>query len=84
MTAICEAIEKLEKQIVKLRNRWRDTHRDVKSLRAQKESAGEEAAEEDSRACRRQKGRQSQSQRQRSGAEAPTSSVWLPMATPSP
>jgi putative sigma-54 modulation protein len=45
MTAICEAIEKLEKQIVKLRNRWRDTHRDVKSLRAQKESAGEEVAE---------------------------------------
>lgn len=45
MTAICEAIEKLEKQIVKLRNRWRDTHRDVKSLRAQKESAGEAAEE---------------------------------------
>lgn len=40
MTALCEAIEKLEKQVVKLRNRWRDTHRDVKSLRAQKESAG--------------------------------------------
>jgi len=46
MTAICEAIDKLEKQIVKLRNRWRDTHRDVKSLRAQKESAGEAAEEE--------------------------------------
>jgi putative sigma-54 modulation protein len=41
MTAACDAIEKLEKQIVKLRNRWRDTHRDVKTLRAQKESAGE-------------------------------------------
>lgn len=41
LTAVCEAIEKLEKQVVKLRNRWRDTHRDVKSLRAQKESAGE-------------------------------------------
>ena len=41
MTAICEAIQKLEKQIVKLRNRWRDTHRDVKSLRAQKESAAD-------------------------------------------
>lgn len=44
MTAVCEAIEKLEKQIVKLRSRWRDTHRDVKSQRAQKESAGEAAA----------------------------------------
>jgi putative sigma-54 modulation protein len=43
MTAVCEAIEKLEKQIVKLRNRWRDTHRDVKTQRAQKESAGEAA-----------------------------------------
>jgi putative sigma-54 modulation protein len=47
MTAVCEAIEKLEKQIVKLRNRWRDTHRDVKSQRAQKESAGGTAAEEE-------------------------------------
>jgi putative sigma-54 modulation protein len=47
MTALCDAMEKLEKQIVKLRNRWRDTHRDVKSQRAQKESAAEsEAAEE--------------------------------------
>ena len=43
MTAVCEAIEKLEKQIVKLRNRWRDTHRDVKVMRAQKESAAEMA-----------------------------------------
>jgi putative sigma-54 modulation protein len=41
MTAICDAIEKLEKQIVKLRNRWRDTHRDVKGSRAKKESATE-------------------------------------------
>lgn len=47
MTAICEAIEKMEKQIVKLRNRWRDTHRDVKSQRAQKESAGEVAVAEE-------------------------------------
>jgi putative sigma-54 modulation protein len=44
MTAVCEAIEKLEKQIVKLRNRWRDTHRDVKVTRAQKESAAEMAS----------------------------------------
>ncbi len=39
MIAICEAIEKLEKQIVKLGSRWRDTHRDVKNARAKKESA---------------------------------------------
>jgi putative sigma-54 modulation protein len=39
MTAICDAIEKLETQIVKIRNRWRDTHRDVKGSRAKKESA---------------------------------------------
>ena len=39
-TAVCEAIEKLEKQIVKLRNRWRDTHRDVKVLREKKETNG--------------------------------------------
>jgi len=46
MTAACGAIDKLEKQIVKLRNRWRDTHRDVKTLRAQKESAGGTAVAE--------------------------------------
>ncbi len=40
LTAVCEAIGKLEKQIVKLRNRWRDTHRDVKGLREKKESNG--------------------------------------------
>jgi putative sigma-54 modulation protein len=40
LTAVCEAIDKLEKQIVKLRNRWRDTHRDVKGLREKKESNG--------------------------------------------
>jgi putative sigma-54 modulation protein len=40
MTAVCEAIEKLEKQVVKLRNRWRDTHRDVKVMREKKETNG--------------------------------------------
>jgi putative sigma-54 modulation protein len=40
MTAACEAIEKLEKQIVKLRSRWRDTHRDVKVVREKKEANG--------------------------------------------
>ncbi len=36
-TALCHAVEKLEKQIVKLRNRWRDTHRDAKGVRSTKE-----------------------------------------------
>ncbi len=36
--ALCHAVEKLEKQIVKLKNRWRDTHRDAKSVRSTKES----------------------------------------------
>jgi len=37
-TAVCCAIEKLEKQVVKIRERWRDTHRDAKSVRSGKES----------------------------------------------
>ncbi len=37
-TAICQAIEKLEKQLVKLRDRWRATHRDAKAVRSNKES----------------------------------------------
>ncbi len=36
-TALCDAVEKLEKQIVKLRSRWRDTHRDAKGVRSTKE-----------------------------------------------
>lgn len=36
--ALCEATEKLEKQIVKLKNKWRDTHRDPKGTRSSKES----------------------------------------------
>ena len=36
-TALCHAVEKLEKQIVKLRNKWRDTHRDPKATRSLKE-----------------------------------------------
>jgi ribosomal subunit interface protein len=46
MMAVCQAIEKLEKQIVKLRSRWRDTHRDPKTTRAQKESLEEAAPTE--------------------------------------
>lgn len=37
-TALCGAVEKLEKQIVKLRTRWRDTRRDAKGVRSTKES----------------------------------------------
>ncbi len=37
-TALCHAVEKLEKQVVKLRDRWRDTHRDAKAVRSTKES----------------------------------------------
>lgn len=44
MMAVCQAIEKLEKQIVKLRSRWRDTHRDPKTTRAKKESLDETAS----------------------------------------
>lgn len=43
VTAVTQAIEKLDKQIVKLRNRWRDTQRDPKSARAQKENGTEQA-----------------------------------------
>ena len=37
-TALCQAVEKLEKQIVNLRSRWRDTHRDAKVVRETKEA----------------------------------------------
>lgn len=36
-TALCHAVEKIETQTVKLRNRWRDTHRDAKGVRLAKE-----------------------------------------------
>jgi putative sigma-54 modulation protein len=36
--ALCQAVEKLEKQVVKLKTRWRDTHRDAKGVRSTKES----------------------------------------------
>ena len=45
-TALCQALEKVEKQVVKLRNRWRDTHRDAKAVRSTKESWDEESVEE--------------------------------------
>lgn len=37
-TALCHAVEKLEKQVVRLRDRWRDTHRDARAVRSSKES----------------------------------------------
>ncbi|HEX4748225.1 MAG TPA: ribosome-associated translation inhibitor RaiA [Bryobacteraceae bacterium] len=36
-TAVNHAIEKLEKQLVEARQRWRDTHRDAKTVRSSKE-----------------------------------------------
>ena len=36
-TALCEALDKLEKQVVKMKDRWRDTHRDAKAVRSTKE-----------------------------------------------
>jgi putative sigma-54 modulation protein len=35
--SVAQAVERLEKQIVKARTKWRDTHRDPKSTREQKE-----------------------------------------------
>ena len=37
-TAVNHAVEKLEKQLVEARTRWRDTHRDAKTVRSTKES----------------------------------------------
>lgn len=36
-TAMCDAVEKIEKQIVNIRKRWRDTHRDPAAVRSSKE-----------------------------------------------
>jgi putative sigma-54 modulation protein len=41
-TAVTQAMEKLDKQIVKLRNKWRDTQRDPRGARAQKENGATE------------------------------------------
>jgi ribosomal subunit interface protein len=55
--ALCDAVEKIEKQIVNARERWRDTHRDpaaVRSSKEQWESNGgvAEARESDTRSKR--------------------------------
>lgn len=50
-TAVNHAVEKLEKQLLKLRTRWRDTHRDAKGVRSSKESwAGNSIPEEEAAA----------------------------------
>ena len=36
-TALGEAVEKIEKQIVKVKTKWRDTHRDPEATRSTKE-----------------------------------------------
>src|ERR1700730_18666363 len=38
-TAMCTATEKIEKQVVKMRTKWRDTHRHVVTKEAQVETA---------------------------------------------
>jgi putative sigma-54 modulation protein len=43
-TALSQSLEKLEKQIVKVRNRWRDTRRDAKGTRSNKENWNGEGA----------------------------------------
>jgi ribosomal subunit interface protein len=43
-TAINQAFENLEKQLLKVRARWRDTHRDAKGVRSTKESWDDETA----------------------------------------
>jgi putative sigma-54 modulation protein len=48
------AVENIEKQIVKLRNRWRDTHRDAKGVRDSKENWTEETSAEASVAASKQ------------------------------
>jgi putative sigma-54 modulation protein len=45
-TALCGAVQKLETQIVELRKRWRETHRDAKNVRSTKESWDQGAVEE--------------------------------------
>ena len=44
-TALLGATENLEKQVLKLRARWRDTHRDPKTTRSAKENPPVESVE---------------------------------------
>lgn len=52
-TAVNHAIEKLEKQLVEARTRWRDTHRDAKTVRSSKESWEENSAPAEPQAAER-------------------------------
>src|SRR3569833_2715835 len=49
-TALCQAAEKLEKQILKVRSRWRDTQRDAKGIRSSKENWNGEPVKEEATA----------------------------------
>ncbi len=51
--AVNQAIEKLEKQLVEARTRWRDTHRDAKNVRSKRESWEENAPAEAPEAAER-------------------------------
>jgi putative sigma-54 modulation protein len=44
-TALCQAVENLEKQVMKMRSRWRDNHRDPKGTRLLKENGTANLAE---------------------------------------
>lgn len=43
-TALCQAVENLEKQVMKMRSRWRDNHRDPKGTRLLKENGNTASA----------------------------------------
>ncbi len=43
-TAVNHAVEKIEKQLLEIRQRWRDTHRDAKTVRSSKENWEENSA----------------------------------------
>ncbi len=45
IVALNQAAEKLEKQLIKQRDRWRDVHRDAKAVRTSKENPKDEAAQ---------------------------------------
>ncbi len=55
-TAINHAFENVEKQLLKIRARWRDTQRDAKGVRSTKESWDEAAASEEPPPAERAKG----------------------------
>jgi putative sigma-54 modulation protein len=57
-TAMCTATEKIEKQVVKMRSKWRDTHRHVVTKEAKVETATAPVASK-SKAGKRVKGAQS-------------------------